>query len=76
MAAGQSSGLNWKLRRVAAGLRQQDIASLAGMSTTRYSAFERGEKIPSDLDRRLIEAVLPSLNVVDTFKSEEGKENE
>lgn len=33
----------WKLRRIAAGMRQQDVASRAGMSTTRYSAIERGD---------------------------------
>jgi transcriptional regulator with XRE-family HTH domain len=59
---GTFSPLNWKLRRIAGSLRQQDVAARAGMSTTRYSAFERGEKIPSEVDRQMIEAVLPSLN--------------
>jgi transcriptional regulator with XRE-family HTH domain len=53
--------LNWKLRRVAAGIRQQDIALRAGMSTTRYSAIERGEHLPSELEARLIDQGLPSL---------------
>ena len=35
-----------KLRRIALGLRQQDIAANVGMSTTRYSAIERGEIDP------------------------------
>ena len=51
--------LNWKLRRVAAGFRQQDIALRAGMSTTRYSAIERGEHLPSELEFHLIEQFLP-----------------
>jgi transcriptional regulator with XRE-family HTH domain len=51
----------WKLRRIAAGLRQQDIASLAGISTTRYSALERGEQEPSALDFELIECALPKI---------------
>lgn len=38
-----TQSLHWKLRRVAAGIRQQDIALRAGMSTTRYSAIEREE---------------------------------
>jgi transcriptional regulator with XRE-family HTH domain len=53
--------LNWKLRRVAAGIRQQDIALRAGMSTTRYSAIERGEYVPSELEARLIDQFLPPL---------------
>lgn len=53
--------LNWKLRRVAAGIRQQDIALRAGMSTTRYSAIERGEYVPSELEARLIDQLLPPL---------------
>jgi len=54
-------GLSWKLRRVAAGLRQQDVASLVGISTTRYSAIERGEAEPSAPDLELIDRVLPRL---------------
>lgn len=54
-------GLLWKLRRVAAGLRQQDVAVRVGVSTTRYSAFDRGEALPSDTDVELIEKVLPPL---------------
>lgn len=56
-----TQSLNWKLRRVAAGIRQQDIALRAGMSTTRYSAIERGEYIPSELEARLIDQGLPPL---------------
>ncbi len=54
-------GLSWKLRRIAARLRQQDVAPLAGMSTTRYSALERGQLKPSALDFELIERALPQL---------------
>src|SRR5690242_6628723 len=35
--------LDWKLRRIAAGYRQQDIAARVGISCTRYSALERGD---------------------------------
>lgn len=55
--------LAWKLRRIAAGIRQQDLALRAGMSTTRYSAIERGERTPSELEARLIEQFLPHLTV-------------
>jgi|GEM_PF-5873631 len=53
--------LGWKLRRIAAGLRQQDIALRAGISTSKYSAIERGEKVPSQLEVRLLELYLPEL---------------
>jgi transcriptional regulator with XRE-family HTH domain len=56
-----TQSLSWKLRRVAAGIRQQDIALRAGMSTTRYSAIERGEHLPSELEARLIDQFLPKL---------------
>jgi transcriptional regulator with XRE-family HTH domain len=56
-----TQALNWKLRRVAAGIRQQDIALRAGMSTTRYSAIERGERVPSELEVKLINQFLPDL---------------
>lgn len=55
------SPLHWKLRRVAARLRQQDVATRAGMSSTRYSALERGEAIPTELDTKLIEKALPPM---------------
>ena len=57
-------GMIWRLRRVAAGLRQQDIAGRAGITTTRLSAIERGELEPSDLDRQLIERLLPEIPAV------------
>ena len=52
----------WKLRRVAAGMRQQDLAGRAGMATTRYSAIERRELEPTSADVEHIERVLPPLS--------------
>jgi transcriptional regulator with XRE-family HTH domain len=40
------NALEIKLRRIALGWRQQDLAALVGMSTTRLSAIERGERKP------------------------------
>jgi len=40
------SALEIKLRRIALGWRQQDLAALVGISTTRLSAIERGERNP------------------------------
>lgn len=60
-AVNMTQSLSWKLRRVAAGIRQQDIALRSGMSTTRYSAIERGEHSPSELEARLIDRGLPPL---------------
>ena len=57
-------GMTWRLRRVAAGLRQQDIAARAGMTTTKLSAIERGEREPSNLERRLIDRILTELSGV------------
>jgi transcriptional regulator with XRE-family HTH domain len=54
-------GLLWKLRRVAANLRQQDVANAIGISMTRYSGIERGDYVPTDLETRLLEQFLPSL---------------
>ena len=51
----------WKIRRVAAGIRQQDLASRAGMTSTRYSAIERGDLQPTSADVEHIERVLPAL---------------
>jgi transcriptional regulator with XRE-family HTH domain len=56
-----TESLSWKLRRIAAGLRQQDVASRLGISTTRYSAIERGEQMATEVDRSLIERILPAL---------------
>ena len=51
--------LQWKLRRIAAGLRQQDVANAIGISATRYSGIERAELIPTKLEHELLEQTLP-----------------
>jgi transcriptional regulator with XRE-family HTH domain len=56
-----SVGRRWKLRRIYADLRQQDVASRVGISATRYSAIERSELEPTDLEKELIERLLPDL---------------
>lgn len=53
--------LNWKLRRIAAGYRQQDIAGRVGIASTRYSALERGEAEPKEWEIEAIEKLLPPL---------------
>jgi transcriptional regulator with XRE-family HTH domain len=50
-----------RLRRVAAGKRQQDVAAQVGISTTRYGAIERGEQKATDLESGLIDPLLPEL---------------
>jgi DNA-binding XRE family transcriptional regulator len=54
-------GLLWKLRRVAADLRQQDVANAIGISMTRYSGIERGEHMPTQLESQMVEKFLPPL---------------
>ncbi len=54
-------GRSWRIRRVAASLRQIDVARGCGISATAYSLFERGEKTPTKADCALIERVLPLL---------------
>jgi|GEM_PF-7087231 len=63
-------GIAWKLRRVAAGYRQQDVSTHCGISMTRYRAIERGEAEPTDLDRRMIESFLPPLPAVESQPAE------
>jgi len=65
-------GMIWRLRRVAAGLRQQDIAGRAGITTTRLSAIERGEQEPSELDRKSIERLLPQLPTENLTEAKEA----
>jgi predicted transcriptional regulator len=62
--------LYWKLRRVAAGIRQQDVARNTGISVSRYSAIERGDVAPTELDRRLIERFLPPMPTLCDTKPE------
>ena len=56
-----TSALVWKLRRVAGGLRQQDVSNGTGLTMTRYSAIERGECTPTEIEVGLIEEFLPPL---------------
>jgi transcriptional regulator with XRE-family HTH domain len=53
--------LDWKLRRIAAGYRQQDVAVRIGVSVTRYSALERGETEAKEWEREAVERLLPPL---------------
>jgi transcriptional regulator with XRE-family HTH domain len=53
--------LAWKLRRVACGLRQQDVSNATAITMTRYSAIERGECTPTEIEVGLIEEFLPPL---------------
>jgi transcriptional regulator with XRE-family HTH domain len=67
-------GLLWKLRRVAADLRQQDVANAVGISMTRYSGIERGEYTPTELETRLLDQFLPSLpECAPTVESSESR---
>lgn len=67
--------LDWKLRRIAAGLRQQDIAARIGVSSSRYSAIERGELSPSQTDCELIEQLLPQIKDLRPTKQDAKCEN-
>jgi transcriptional regulator with XRE-family HTH domain len=40
-------GQNMKKQRKAMGLKQEEFAELAGLSTSYYGAIERGKKLPS-----------------------------
>jgi transcriptional regulator with XRE-family HTH domain len=53
--------LSWKLRRIAAGYRQQDVAFNIGMSASRYSSLERGDANPAEWEVEAIEKLLPPL---------------
>ena len=50
--------MSWRIRRTALALRQRDIADRAGLSQARYSLFERGDAVPTDTEREVIERVL------------------
>ncbi len=63
--------LFWKLRRIAAGFRQQDIAARVGISSTRYSALERGEAEPKGWEVKAVEELLPSLPQVAPTREEQ-----
>jgi len=66
-------GMLWKLRRIAAHYRQQDVSTHCGISMTRYRAIERGEAEPTDLDRRLIEKFLPPLPPLPTTDAQSSE---
>jgi transcriptional regulator with XRE-family HTH domain len=66
-----SETLHWKLRRVAAGIRQQDVARNTGISISRYSAIERGDVAATELDRQLIENFLPPMAALSNNRSKE-----
>ncbi len=51
----------WRVRRVAAGLRQLDVCLAAGISQARFSGIERGEVQPTEAERREVERILPPL---------------
>lgn len=61
--------LNWKLRRIAFGFRQQDLASILGMSASRYSAIERGDLEATSEETINIERLLPDLPVNPSVKN-------
>jgi transcriptional regulator with XRE-family HTH domain len=50
--------LAWRVRRVALGLRQRDIADRAGVSQAHYSQLERGEVPPSEFEKAAINRAL------------------
>lgn len=51
----------WRLRRIAAGLRQLDVCLAAGISQARFSGIERGEVQPTEAEQREVERILPPL---------------
>ncbi len=53
--------LTWKLRRVAAGYRQRDVARRVGLTVARYGGIERGEIEPTGHEQQGIERFLPPL---------------
>jgi transcriptional regulator with XRE-family HTH domain len=67
-------GMLWKLRRVAAGYRQQDVSTHCGISMTRYRAIERGEAEPTELDQKLVEKFLTRLPVAIDSERSIGRE--
>lgn len=67
--------LLWKLRRIAAGFRQQDIAARVGISSSRYSALERGESEPKDWEVKGVEELLPPLPQVAPAREERHAES-
>jgi transcriptional regulator with XRE-family HTH domain len=54
-------GLSWRLRRIAAQMRQVDVAKAVGVSATYLSGVERGEISPTAPEMVLLDRVLPQL---------------
>ena len=50
MPTSEQTALRWKLRRIAAGLRQQDIARECGLPLTRYNLIERGLRAATEFE--------------------------
>ena len=50
--------MSWRIRRTALALRQRDVADRAGLSQARFSLLERGDAVPTDTERKVIERVL------------------
>lgn len=50
--------MSWRIRRAALAIRQRDVADRAGLSQARYSLLERGDAVPTDTEREVIERVL------------------
>jgi transcriptional regulator with XRE-family HTH domain len=67
--------LDWKLRRIAAGYRQQDIAARIGISTSRYSMLERGEATAKEWEIQALEKLLPPLSQSDPPGLHEARED-
>jgi transcriptional regulator with XRE-family HTH domain len=67
------AALTLKLRRIAAGMRQMDLARRTGLTTTRLSEIERGVRRATALEQRVIEEVLPELAA--SFKEIREKES-
>jgi transcriptional regulator with XRE-family HTH domain len=49
---------DWRVRRVALGLRQRDVAERVGTSQSRYSLLERGEAVPTAAEAETINGAL------------------
>jgi transcriptional regulator with XRE-family HTH domain len=52
-----------RLRRLATGLRIQDVARLTGLSATRISEIERGERTANIVESALIDRALARATV-------------
>ena len=66
--------LDWKLRRIASGFRQQDVAARIGVTNSRYSALERGEAEPKNWEISAVEELLPPLPPTVNFGKPESND--